>query len=216
LSSDWDEHAGDWDTNEDVVLYAEKAFQSLCRLVSLDGLRVMDLGCGTGLLTEKIASLAEMVVSLDTSPKMLSVLSDKGLPNVVVFEEELSRKLIADHTVLQSGFDLIVASSVCSFLPDFEGTLSLLKPLLVRRGLFVQWDWWTGSGESEHGFTKEQVEDVYRQVGLEPVSVAPSFSLQIAESEMSVLMGVARFDDNSRLLADSKLQKRVFRSRIHD
>jgi predicted TPR repeat methyltransferase len=192
LSSDWDEHAGNWDTDADVVLYSEKAFQSLCRLVSLDGLWVMDFGCGTGLLTEKISSLAEMIVGLDTSRKMLSVLSGKGLPNVVVFEEELSRKLIEDHAILQSGFDLIVASSVCSFLSDFEGTLSLLKSLLVPRGLFVQWDWWTGNAESEHGFTKEQVEDVYRRVGLESVSVTPSFSLKIAESDMGVLMGVAR------------------------
>ena len=42
---------------------------------------------------------------------------------------------------VQPVFDLIVASSVCAFVPDYQQTLSDLQLLLKEDGVFVQWDW---------------------------------------------------------------------------
>ena len=93
MSSDWDEYAGDWDSNADVVLYSEKAFQSLTSIVSLEGLNILDFGCGTGLLTERMSKYAGNVVGLDTSSEMLAVLRRKRLSNVNTIGEELSENL---------------------------------------------------------------------------------------------------------------------------
>ncbi len=192
MSSEWDEYAGDWDSDEEVIQYSEKAFQSLGELVPLDGLNVLDFGCGTGLLAEKIAGLAKRVVGLDTSPAMLAVLEGKQLANVATLEGELSEELIAGSALLRSRFDLVVASSVCGFLPDYERTLHLLKSLIVPGGLFVQWDWLTSGDGSDHGFTSEMVLGALKGAGFDAVSVTSPYSMESAKGEMKVLMGVGR------------------------
>ena len=79
MSSDWDEYAVDWDSNADVVLYSEKAFYSLASIVSLEGLNILDFGCETGQLTERMSKYADSVVGLDTSSEMLAVLRRKRI-----------------------------------------------------------------------------------------------------------------------------------------
>jgi predicted TPR repeat methyltransferase len=192
VSSEWDEYAEGWDSNEDVILYSDNAFESLRTLARLDGMDVLDFGCGTGLLTEKLAQVAARVVGLDTSTEMLEVLEAKGLPNVSTIADELTDDLVSRNAGLQSGFDLIVASSVCGFLPDYEKTLRLLKSLLVEGGVFVQWDWLASDEDSQHGLTSEQVSRTLRRVGFDSVMVAVPFSLQNPEGEQRVMMGVGR------------------------
>jgi 2-polyprenyl-3-methyl-5-hydroxy-6-metoxy-1,4-benzoquinol methylase len=192
LKNEWDEYADGWDSNDDVVRYSEHAYQSLAELVKIEKTNILDFGAGTGCLTEKLAQKAERVVALDTSLAMLSVLEKKSLPNVLTIGEELSRELIVSHAFLQSRFDVIVASSVCGFLPDYEGTLRLLKSLLAPGGWFVQWDWLASDGESGHGLTEEAVRKTLVGVGLEDVAVSQPFTMVGKESEMVVLMGAGR------------------------
>ena len=59
-ANEWDDHAGDWDANEDAQMYAQRALNSWEEKVapfypSLSECRVLDFGCGTGLLTERLA-----------------------------------------------------------------------------------------------------------------------------------------------------------------
>jgi predicted TPR repeat methyltransferase len=192
LSNEWDEYAGDWDSNEDVLQYSENAYQSLRSLVSLDDWNVLDFGCGTGCLTEKIAKHADRVVALDTSSVMLAVLEEKCLSNVFTVGEELSSELLVSNSFLQSKYDLIVASSVCGFLPDYKGTLRLLKSLLAPGGWFIQWDWLATEGESDHGLTKATMLGALVGAELESVAVSVSFSMVSTKGEMEVLMGVGR------------------------
>jgi predicted TPR repeat methyltransferase len=190
MSSEWDEFAGGWDSDEDVVKYSELALQSLGEVFQIEGRDVFDFGCGTGRLTEKLALLANRVVGLDTSPAMLAVLDAKQLPNVTTIGEELTSELIKTHKDLQPGFDLVVASSVCGFLPDYELTLGLLKQLLVPGGLFVQWDWHVTDEQADQGLTTQRVLCSLDGAGFESVSVTSPFSMTRDQSERVVLMGV--------------------------
>ena len=79
MSESWDEHADGWDTNQSVVEYSQLAFESLKSQCELSGLRVMDFGCGTGLLAEQIAKQASSVLAVDTSAKMIEVLNNKNM-----------------------------------------------------------------------------------------------------------------------------------------
>ncbi len=79
MSDSWDEYAEGWDSNPDVIKYSQLAFDSLSSHYDLSGLKVLDFGCGTGLLTEKIASIAASVLAVDTSSKMIKVLMNKRL-----------------------------------------------------------------------------------------------------------------------------------------
>ena len=191
MSEEWDEYAEGWDSNEDVIAYSERAFNSLLVAVNLNGLRVLDFGCGTGLLTEKISPLAKEIVALDPSEKMISILIDKKLPNVTAVAEELSESLIKGNKLFLEKFDLVVASSVCSFLPEYEKTLSQLKSLLVPGGAFVQWDWLTTDGNSDFGLSRENMLSAYKKVGLKLQTLEQVFSLNNSQGDMPVIMGVA-------------------------
>jgi len=192
MSDTWDEWAGTWDGNEVVVAYANKAFQGLDEVVDLEGIEVFDFGCGTGLLTQKISALAKTVVSLDTSPKMIEVLEAKGLPNVTAVCRPLSGFNLADHNTPPTGFDLVTASSVCAFVPDYEDTVARLKGMLKPGGVLVQWDWYAESESSGPGFTTEGLKTVLEAAGFRSVSVTTAFSMPSPAGEAAVLMAVAR------------------------
>jgi len=192
MSDSWDEYAEEWDGNEDAILYSKKAFKTLIDQVSLEGLNVLDFGCGTGLLTEQISPLVNKIVALDSSEKMVSILNSKNLPNVTTLSESLSEDAINKNTSLQNKFNLIVASSVLGFIPEYESTLILLKSLLVPNGILVQWDWLSPSKNSDFGLSEEKVETAYRETGFEVRSINKPFSLTSSKGTMTVLMAIAK------------------------
>ncbi|MEH6580030.1 MAG: class I SAM-dependent methyltransferase [Amphritea sp.] len=182
----------EWDSNADTVRYASKAYDTLCEILNPEGLNILDFGCGTGLLTERLAPAASRIVGLDASEKMISVLNRKQLGNIDALAVELTQETIQSNPSLQRQFDLIVASSVCSFLPDYESTLQLLKTLLKPKGVFVQWDWLNTGGASGFGLSKEAVESAFVNAGLEVASITQAFTLESKQGSMPVLMGVAK------------------------
>ncbi len=191
MSESWDQYAEGWDSNADAILFSENAYNSLCRISDLDGLAILDFGCGTGLLTERMASRAERVLALDSSAKMISVLRQKRLRNVETLVGELSENAIKTTSALQSKFDMIVASSVCAFIDDYEGTLRLVKNLLKPGGIFVQWDWFGDAASTNFGLTAEAVESAFVAAGLRVSSIDKPFSVNNKSMPMQVLMGVA-------------------------
>jgi len=192
MTIDWDEHAEGWDQNPDVVVYAGNAYKTLTAAIDCEGLRVLDFGCGTGLLTERIARDAAAVVALDPAPKMLGVLAGKALPNVTPVAGLLSTGLIAHEPAFEDGFDLITASSVCTFVPDYPETLRLLHSLLTPGGYLVQWDWLATPDEPDFGFTEAAIRDGMTAAGFTVVTVSQPFSIYRGEdARMPVLMAVA-------------------------
>ena len=108
-ANEWDNHADDWDSNEDVRDYAQRAFDSWEQKVaplypSLSECRVLDFGCGTGLLTEKLATHCSQIVAIDTSEKMIEALRSKltqlGSDNVVASKVALNAESIRANGLL--------------------------------------------------------------------------------------------------------------------
>jgi len=190
MGENWDKYAAEWDTDEDVIWYSKKAYNALSKVLKLEGLNVLDFGCGTGRLTERMSPIVSRVLAIDSSEKMISVLENKQLKNVETLAVELSKESIRANDLLHSKFDLIVASSVCAFLPDYESTLLLLKGLLKPNGIFVQWDWLKSNENSTTGFTKEMIESAFSKSGLKVLSITEAFTMDSNEALMKVLMGV--------------------------
>ncbi len=188
----WDSYADGWDQDEGARAYAAAAFASLQAVlasasIELDGAEVVDFGCGTGLLTERLADLGAVVHAVDTSPAMLAVLDAKvarrGWSTVTTGEE------------IPSGTtnDLIVCSSVCSFLEDYPGTAAELVGLLRVGGLFVQWDWERPEGEAGgHGLTRAEIDGALRAAGLEDIVVDVGFEISMEGQMMRPLIGHGR------------------------
>jgi predicted TPR repeat methyltransferase len=107
------------------------------------------------------------------------------------------KKITALNLELTSGsvsmkFDLITASSVFAFVPDFGQSLILLKGLLKSGGKLVQWDWLAASHDGDFGFGFEQLEKAYAKAGFKDVNITQPFSLKKETGEMKVVMCVAR------------------------
>lgn len=192
MSESWDDYAEEWDTNEDAISYSEKAFATLISQANIEGLNVIDFGCGTGLLTEKIAKLANQVVALDSSKKMIAILKHKNIANVSTISESISEQLIKENALLHNKFDLIVASSVFGFLAEFEKNLAMLKSLLMPGGLLIQWDWLSSNENPDLGFSEERVSSAYAESGLNIISITIPFIHVSPNGNTPVLMGIAQ------------------------
>ena len=198
----WDEHATDWDDNEAVRAYSRAAFGCLQRLqdvgrFDVDGARILDFGCGTGLLTERLARRAEWIVAVDTSAAMIEILSAKlarlGLSNVEAIAGSVESAQRDRPSIFGVPFDLVVCSSVCAFLEDYPGTVAMLVGLLRRGGWFVQWDWELNTEDSEpFGLTRRQVTNTLVEAGLEQVQVDTAFEVEAEGQMMRPIMGFGR------------------------
>jgi 2-polyprenyl-3-methyl-5-hydroxy-6-metoxy-1,4-benzoquinol methylase len=190
---EWDAYADGWDDDVAARTYARAAFESLQdRATRLDltivGADTCDFGCGTGLLTERLAEPCERIDAVDASPAMLAVLDAKierrGWTHVRTMTE-LPRQPLR--------YDLVVCSSVCAFLDDYAGTVRRLVERLRPGGLFVQWDWELNADDDDpHGLEREEIRKALTDAGLSAVTVEVGFNAPVDDQTMSPLMGVGR------------------------
>ena len=188
----WDSYAAGWDQDEGARAYASAAFASLQQVlqtagIEMRGARAIDFGCGTGLLTERLVAFGVTVVAVDTSEAMLAVLDEKVI-----------RRGWTDVTTsstlppLAEPVDLIVCSSVCSFLEDYPGTVVELTGRLRPGGVFVQWDWEREPGDDEHGLSRQEITAALDGAGLERIVVDTGFVVTIGGATMRPLIGHGR------------------------
>lgn len=190
----WAEQAPGWDTDPVVRAYADAAWASLWALGGFDeSARVLDFGCGTGLLSERIAPHVAEIVAVDASPAMVAALAAKGIPNVRAARASWTPATI-DHDDLARGpFDLVVCSSVCAFLDDYPGTVAMLARRIRQGGRFVQWDWELDPEADEpFGLCAGDITAALEGAGLDVVSVGVGFDVPVEGARMRPLMGVGR------------------------
>jgi trans-aconitate methyltransferase len=92
------------------------------------GERILDLGCGDGVLTSAIADRGAVVVGVDASPEMLSAAAARGLD---VRRGEAER-LPFDHE-----FDAVFSNAMLHWTQDIDAVLSGVARALRPGGRFV-------------------------------------------------------------------------------
>ena len=107
-------------------------------VVEEDGLRrkkyrILDLGAGTGLACTAFHSLANFIVGVDLSSKMLSKASQLGCYNETI---------VAEVTQFVKGyegplFDIIIAADVLVYMPELEELFFACEKVLENGGLFA-------------------------------------------------------------------------------
>lgn len=189
-SNEWDEYADGWDEDAAAVVYSRAAHGCLVDMLDQRGStvagRVLDFGCGTGPLTEQLADRCDHIDAVDTSTAMLAVLRRKV--------EAAGWDHVVTSTVVPTNdgtYDLIVASSVCSFLDDYPTTLRTLVSLLRPGGLFVQWDWERDEdADDPHGLTRSEISSALRDAGCSEIEVRTAFEIPIGDATMAPLVGL--------------------------
>ena len=187
----WATYAPGWDDDPAARAYSAAAHRSLIDLLaergrSIGGMTICDFGCGTGLLTEQLADEAESIDAVDASPAMLDVLTAKiavgGWTNV---------RTTTDIPSGHGTHDLVVCSSVCSFLDDYPGTVRRLAELLRPGGIFVQWDWEREDADGD-GLSRGEIDEALTAAGFVRLHVGTAFEVPFEGEAMRPLIGVGR------------------------
>lgn len=88
--------------------------------------RVLDLGCGTGLMAEKIKHLAAHITGVDISPHMIQQAERKRIYNDLMIGD------LNNIFASQADMDLVVAADVFTYIGElaeiFQKTYQVLKP----------------------------------------------------------------------------------------
>ena len=190
LGNEWDEYAEGWDVDASVQDYANKAFEQISNILSIDSLSVFDFGCGTGTLTQLLSPRAKNIVALDGSSEMIKILTKKNEKNVSTISGFLTQELIDTNPHLKNKFDLIIASSVCGFLPDYEATLTLLKSILKSGGVFIQLDWLASDDSSETGLSENRVRSALKANNFTKIKLKTPFEMNSSKGTTAVLMAI--------------------------
>ena len=93
-------------------------------------LRVLDLGCGTGLVGLAVAPMARELVGVDLSPKML----EKAREKAVYQRLECADLLTMMRAEPESAYDLLIAADVFIYLGKLDEVMVQCKRLLTPGG----------------------------------------------------------------------------------
>lgn len=98
-------------------------------LAPIAGERILDLGCGDGQLSKRIAATGAMVIGLDSSPQMASAARALGIDATVGDAEALPFE--------SSSFDAVFSNAALHWVRNHDAMLSGVKRLLKPSGRFV-------------------------------------------------------------------------------
>lgn len=94
--------------------------------------RVLELGCGTGLLGSKIPASATSLWGIDLSPHMLAAAKERGV---------YDRLSLGDMPLVMDGieetFDSILSSAVLCYIPDLQPVFFQVARHLAPGGMFI-------------------------------------------------------------------------------
>lgn len=144
----WTRNARSWDhgagNNPGLVRVVERV---IAEAAPRPGQRVVDLGCGSGQLTLRIAPLVDSVLAVDVSPAMIELLDANalaaGVTNIDGKAVPIERLDIADGSV-----DLVVSNYVLHHLrdPDKAAAVRQAARWLAPGGRLVVGDMMFGRG----------------------------------------------------------------------
>jgi len=96
----------------------------------VDGHRVLDAGCGSGLLASALRAKGAHVTGFDASPAMVDLARNRLGEGAAVHVADLAERLPFDD----AEFDDVVASLVLHYLPDWTGPLAEMRRVLRPGG----------------------------------------------------------------------------------
>jgi trans-aconitate methyltransferase len=148
----------------------EKATGLLELLAPKPGERVLDLGCGTGVLTSEIASTGAHVLGIDRSPEMIAEARQK-YPSLQ-FEVCDARSLNFSQE-----FDAVFSNAVLHWVPQADSVAQGVARSLLPHGRFVA----EFGGRGNVRQVVASLENALTKLGISSAGVAPWYYPSIAD-----------------------------------
>jgi 2-polyprenyl-3-methyl-5-hydroxy-6-metoxy-1,4-benzoquinol methylase len=172
---DFDKEAATWDENPGRVKLAEDIAGAIARQVTLTSdMDVLDLGCGTGLLTLRLAPWVKSITGADTSRGMLDVLEGKafrqGLANV-------HTRHVRPGDALPGPHDLVVSAMAFHHIERIDSLLGALFQAIKTPGTLCVADLDLDQGEFHEdstgvfhsGFDRTALRGLFQDAGFSGV-----------------------------------------------
>jgi ubiquinone/menaquinone biosynthesis C-methylase UbiE len=124
--------------------YERPATMAALSAIGLDGKRVLEIGCGSGRLTEWMIEAGAEVTAFDVSSEMVKLATERIGDRARILRHDLHQPL---SFVSDASFDVVVASLVFHYLRDWRAIMAELRRVLVPGGRVVftthhpSWDW---------------------------------------------------------------------------
>jgi len=124
------------------------------------GERILDLGCGDGVLTEKIGAIGATVVAVDAAPDMVAAAKARGLDARVIPGQSLA---------FEGEFDAVFSNAALHWMRPQEAVLDGVSRALKPRGRFVA----EMGGHNNTAAILTAVRAVLARRGIEALSLSP-------------------------------------------
>lgn len=184
--SDFDSRAAQWDNLPRRVVLANAIVDTIRQEVSLQpGMRMLDYGAGTGLVTLGLLPFVQEAVAVDSSQGMLEQLRIKageaGINNLQTVFIDLEQEW---H--LPGNIDLLVSSMTMHHVPDVTSLLKHFREIMNTGGLLCIADLEQEDGSfhddstgiPHKGFTIQEMEGFFDKAGFKAIRTVPVMSVQ--------------------------------------
>lgn len=142
----FDQFSADYDARMlgELAYRAPLILRQFAGLLGLGGrYRILDLGCGTGLMGEAVKDWARSLDGVDLSPQMIAKAQTRG-----IYDELQVADIVAWLTESGPTYDLILAADTVVYLGDLAPLLSAIQSRLVDGGSFL----FTTESQEDAGF----------------------------------------------------------------
>jgi len=92
---------------------------------------IIDLGCGTGLMGEKLKDISSYLTGVDLSEKMLEQAEKKQ-----IYDEILKKDILEAITQIDKSYDLVVSTDVFIYIGDLSEIFEKINIIMTKNGLF--------------------------------------------------------------------------------
>ena len=164
------------------------------------GLDVLEIGCGTGILSFNVAPYVRQIVAIDAAEGMIEVLKQKLqqadapkniTPIPVLLEDPEDSHLPAGTNGSRMKFDLILSHLVLHHIPDLRGVLTTMLGCLEHGGTVALTDFEDFgpvarrfhahakmAGVERHGINREAMTALMEEVGFKEVKVERAWTME--------------------------------------
>lgn len=169
----FDDAAADWEEKPQRVALARRVAEAIEQVIPLAcSMRVLEYGCGTGLISRALSPRVAKIIAVDTSPRMLEVLRQKAREEKIYNLETLVHDLTV-NSLPEQGFDLVMSSMTLHHIPDFAALVHRFFAILKPGGYLALADLVTEDGSfhddqrgvAHHGINPQAVLAILQENG---------------------------------------------------